>query len=67
LYEQIQQGHHSRVAETISKPQEDARLQVLREFLLGTIIGMEEWKTQCRAVFAIWFLTRTMDQVGVSE
>jgi hypothetical protein len=30
------------LADTISKPQEDARLQVPRKFLLGTISGMKE-------------------------
>jgi hypothetical protein len=34
--------HKDELAETISEPQEDARLQVPREFLLGTIGGMEE-------------------------
>jgi hypothetical protein len=34
--------HKNELAEKISKLQEDACLQVPREFLLGTISGMEE-------------------------
>jgi hypothetical protein len=38
--------HKDELSETISKPQEDARLQVPREFLLGRMSGTEEWKNR---------------------
>jgi hypothetical protein len=45
--------HKDNLAETISKPQGDARLQVPREFLLG---ALAEWKIRRKAVFATWSL-----------
>jgi hypothetical protein len=52
------------LAEKISKPQEDARLQVSREFLFGTISGMEESVQRC-----VRDLVVDLDEVevGVSE
>jgi hypothetical protein len=50
------------LAETISKPQEDTRLQVPRELLLGTISGMEEAMQGC-----IHDLLFDLEEIGVLE
>jgi hypothetical protein len=39
--------HRDELADPISKPQEDARLQLLGEFLLGTISRVEEVVQGC--------------------
>jgi hypothetical protein len=54
--------HNDEFAETISKPQEDARPQVRREFLHGTISGMEEAVQGC-----VRDLLFNLDEVWVSE
>jgi hypothetical protein len=50
------------LTETISKPQEDARLQVRREFFLRTISGMEDAMQGC-----IRDLVFNLHEIGVSE
>jgi hypothetical protein len=50
------------LAETINQPQEDARLQVPREFFLGIISGMEEAVQDC--IYDLFF---NLGEVGVSE
>jgi hypothetical protein len=54
--------HKDGLTETIRKPQKDARLQIPREFLLGTISGMEEAAQDC-----IRDLVFNLDETGVSE
>jgi hypothetical protein len=56
--------HKDKLAERISKPQEDAGLQVPREFLFGTISRMEEAVKSCSHD-----LVFNLDEVGagVSE
>jgi hypothetical protein len=54
--------HKDELAETISKPQEDARLQVSRELLLRTISPMEEAVQSC-----VRDLVFNLDEVRVSE
>jgi hypothetical protein len=48
------------LAETISKPQEDARLQIPREFLLGTINEIEEVMQSC-----VCELVFNLNEVGI--
>jgi hypothetical protein len=52
--------HKDELAETISKPQEEVRLQVPREFLLGRISRMEEAMQSC-----VRDLVFNLDEVGV--
>jgi hypothetical protein len=52
--------HKDELVETISKPQEDARLQVSGEFLFRTISGIEE-AVQIR----VWDLVVSLDEVGI--
>jgi hypothetical protein len=54
--------HKDDAVEAISKPQEDAHLQIPREFLPGPISGMEEAVQGC-----IRDLVFNLDEVGVSE
>jgi hypothetical protein len=54
--------HKDDLAATTSKPQDEAHLQVLRGFLLGTISGIEEAVQGC-----IDDLVFSLDEVGVSE
>jgi hypothetical protein len=54
--------HKDDLAETISKPQEYVRLQVPREFLLGTMSGMNDVVQSC-----IRDLVFNLDEVEVAE
>jgi hypothetical protein len=50
------------LVETVSQPPENARLQISREFLLGTISEMEE-----AVPGSVGYLVFHLDEVGVSE